>query len=641
MGDVGDERVSERRVREQFQEAAVLDAEKKTPYGTVVQTMKLPMVGSNDAFIWHYVSPFALIHHICTLSCTFASIVGSLLAHQTNNIILYFDETKPGNVLRPDPGREFMAIYWTFRELPEYLRHRVPGWFPFGFLRQTQMNQVVGGISSLASRVLRVFFSPNSFNFQLGCRCVVNGKDVYIRADLGGILADEKGLKQVLDVKGSSGTKPCLMCKNMTSKHKDLSGHHYFNGLHCCRYAPLDRHSDESFYEMVDLLLERQPHVKKGELKKLSQVLGINFSNEGLLFQSDLRPLIKPVTGVFWDWMHVLVSGGLADVELGLFTGCIVAEGIQVSQMERFVLQFRGFKGGSFGKNFLTKRLTGDGSAYHGFAGELLSLLPIIRIFAETVLKPAGILPQHIACYHLLCDIVEIMGLGDRAVQYVAVLRATIEKHHELYVAIYGKEACQPKFHYTMHLPDVLERFKVNLSCFVTERKHRLSKSVASRTFNLFEQVLLTDYLMRYLQDFREATPLALESMTTDIGLKDASITEGFAELFPKMVSVSAGVSANLAVGRVKRKDLVFLEVDDGFHVGEVACFFKLRFPDSVHFLVHVLLLEPVGRPHWKLRSSDSRIFPTVCVQAILGFAPLDGGEVLLVEPFRMRSPKQ
>ena len=638
---LGNEEVSERNARAKLQEVAVHDSEIRTPYGTVVQTMTLPMVGTNDAFVWHYVSPFALLHHICTLSSTFASIVGSHLAQQTNNIMLYFDETKPGNVLRPDPGREFMAIFWTFRELPEYLRHRVIGWFPFGFLRQTKMNQLVGGVSALASRVIRAFFGSSGFNFQLGCRCLVNGVDVYIRAGLGGILADEKGLKQVYDVKGSSGTKPCLVCKNMTSKHKDLSGHGYFVGLHCSKYASLDRHSDESFYEMVDLLLEKQPHLKKGEFQKYCQVLGLNFSPEGLLFQPDLRPLVKPVTGTFWDWMHVLVSGGLADVELGLFTQRIVAEGIPLSKIEAFVLQFQGFKGGPFGKNFLTRRLTGDGSAYHGFAGELLSLLPIMRLFADRVLKPSGLVQEHIACYELLCDIVEFMSLGDRAVQHTAWLRATIEKHHELYVACYGKAACQPKFHYAMHLPDVLDRFGVNMSCFVTERKHRLSKCVAARTFNLFEQVLLTDYLFHYLRDFLEEAPLAVESMGKTLPVRDSAIIDGFAELFSEVLSVEAGASAILAVGSVKRKDVVLLQVDEGWHVGEVTGFYKLKLPASVRFMVHVLILEAVKRPRWQLRSGDSRIFSTECVRAILAFAPLGGGEVLLVEPLLMRSPMQ
>eukprot|EP00974_Lingulodinium_polyedra_P022899 2209521-Lingulodinium_polyedra.AAC.1 len=36
------------------------------------------------------------------------------------SICIYSDEVQPGNVLRPDKGRSFLAVYWGVTELPDF-----------------------------------------------------------------------------------------------------------------------------------------------------------------------------------------------------------------------------------------------------------------------------------------------------------------------------------------------------------------------------------------------------------------------------------------------------------------------------------------------------------------------------------------
>jgi hypothetical protein len=48
-------------------------------------------------------------------------------------LALYFDEVKPGNVLRPDKGRSLQCVYWTLLDLPDWFRSRGYGWFHYGF----------------------------------------------------------------------------------------------------------------------------------------------------------------------------------------------------------------------------------------------------------------------------------------------------------------------------------------------------------------------------------------------------------------------------------------------------------------------------------------------------------------------------
>ncbi|CAL1165275.1 unnamed protein product [Cladocopium goreaui] len=251
-------------------------------------------------------------------------------------------------------------------------------------------------------------------------------EDIFVKAKFCGILGDEKALKESLGVTGSSGTKPCFNCKNIGSKHNDLSDHDYFVSLDCSKFSDLDLHTDSSFREMADLLLlhDRDPTMTKKKFGKLQQVLGLKYDKDTLLFQPDLKDLVQPISCTIWDWMHVLVSHGQADVELGLFVHKMVSETrISIKQLEDFVLQFEGLRqsGGKFNRNFLTSRLKKEGGPFKGFSGELLDLLPLVRTFVDMVLVPSGKMPTHIESFKELCKIVDIMTMGDAACPAVNV----------------------------------------------------------------------------------------------------------------------------------------------------------------------------------------------------------------------------
>jgi len=568
-----------------------------TPYGDLVQSMALPLEDPKEELLLRYINPFAFLHHLSKSETGFGEIVKAYLKNQTNNLMIYFDETRPGNVLRPDAGRLVLAVYWSLKELPEYIRSRSVGWFPFTFIRSKLLARLPGKASNFAARILRFFFSSDNFNMLTGVRCEVNSEDIFVKAKFCGILGDEKALKESLGVTGSSGTKPCFNCKNIGSKHNDLSDHDYFVSLDCSKFSDLDLHTDSSFREMADLLLlhDRDPTMTKKKIGKLQQVLGLKYDKDTLLFQPDLKDLVQPISCTIWDWMHVLVSHGQADVELGLFVHKMVSETrISIKQLEDFVLQFEGLRqsGGKFNRNFLTSRLKKEGGPFKGFSGELLDLLPLVRTFVDMVLVLSGKMPTHIESFKELCKIVDIMTMGDAACAYVALLRTTIEKHYELFVECYGLPECIPKFHYTMHLAHVLERLQINPSCFVTERKHSLCKQIAGRTFNNFENTILQEVLRQTLREYHAEGAMDLEGLAKDVPLEDDELLEQFHGGFPHLTNVFANCSAKLGIGNIKRKDLVLLELT-GFQVGRIVLFFKLVFIAQIpQFMAHVELFE-------------------------------------------------
>ena len=80
------------------------------------------------------------------------------LAHRILNIVFYDDETKPGNVLRPELARSFVGIYWIIQEFPQCLRSKKCFWIPVLFVKSVDLKTVEGGISAVYVHVFDWFW---------------------------------------------------------------------------------------------------------------------------------------------------------------------------------------------------------------------------------------------------------------------------------------------------------------------------------------------------------------------------------------------------------------------------------------------------------------------------------------------------
>ena len=136
-------------------------AEATTPYGEVMQ--HLAVNGVNIPFV----SPKALLHYLCSVSPDFASLLGSVASashDRTLRLVLYADEVTPGNVLRPDAGRKFWAIYWTVCEFPEFFRRSEDSWFTVATIRSKFLETIPGGLSAVMKEFLKHVWLPETGN---------------------------------------------------------------------------------------------------------------------------------------------------------------------------------------------------------------------------------------------------------------------------------------------------------------------------------------------------------------------------------------------------------------------------------------------------------------------------------------------
>ena len=129
------------------------------------------------------------------------------------------------------------------------------------------------------------------------------------------------------------------------------------------------------------------------------------------------------------------------------------------------------------------------------YASEVPQWVVIVGVFAEVDLKPGGHLPEETKCFELLGRILYLLRRGDAAVAKVQLLKSLVLEHHRMFLKLYP-ECGKPKVHYTLHVPDCIARFEINLSCFSPERLHKFTKHIAAFAYNKLTTCLHTRTLL-------------------------------------------------------------------------------------------------------------------------------------------------
>lgn len=450
--------------------------------GNILRSMKIPLKGDEE-YEWHFLHPCAFLSEACKL----CPLLGDMVKGNGGpRVVIYMDEIKPGNVLRPDPSRQVACWYWTLMNLPSWFHTRREGWFYFGCFPTKLLSKLVGGYSYLCGRMLEFFFEKlEPLNFKIGFPCKSTSGLFLCQAELAAILSDEKALKELWGLRGASGTKPCCLCQNILGHmpKERVDGHGWLLHYSCSDRTRFAKHTSATFQQMRDHLTTLASG-RKEELNKMGQVYGLQYSASGVLWHPTLKQVVCPIRQTYYDWMHVLIaSGGLAQYEINQFVKEIRGLGIALKQLDEFgsavVLPKSRTK---LPSTFFQDRLCeDDDSCIRGFASEMLVCISILSLFNETVLKPARLLPEHVTCFGYLADIMDL--LGKQGADVVPPLRRAIDAHALLYEKLYPR-CVKPKYHWLFHVPDNIEAFNINMSCFAPERKHRAVKAIAAHVFN-------------------------------------------------------------------------------------------------------------------------------------------------------------
>ena len=548
-----------------------------TPFGCVVQRMTIEIT---PPFEWTFIHPLALIYVLTEVSIGFAKLLKETVdTHGMLSIVLFVDEIRPGNVLRPDLGRATQDIFWTFAEFPEWFLCKDDAWLVFGGIRSKIVNKIEGAMSVFMAKVLHMFFSTNGPNFMTTGAILVSGNDhILFKARFAGFLGDEKGLKEVYASKGPASTRPCLSCLNVVQFLDNvLDDDSYLVSVKCPHVARFAKSTDANVFEAADQLKRAKPHSTRAAFENLEQSLGLHYVPGGVLYDEHCRSLVRPVTGWFRDFMHVMTVAGCANIELEQIIHELRRCNVTPPMISDFFSKLRLPRAANkVDPDWFTPKRIGRASAekdgWKGFSSEVLTIVPMMLFFLETAVQPTGHMPRHIECFRLLDKLLKLFCLGaETAPKYKELIRATISSHAVLFAELYP-EVRKPKFHHVFHIVDHIENLGRLLSCFVTERKRRVIKHVANHLFRHFETALTTDILNltvdRYSNRQGMFTPEHLvkptamsASLLHSVGLADELQTSFRADL--KCGTVCKGdivTMSNRAVGEV----LAFVAVGDG-----------------------------------------------------------------------------
>ena len=247
-----------------------------TPYGPCLQEVQL-----TDDLKWKIIHPAALVWLLSKLSFTSSSLLHAAIQRTGElRVVIFIDEFRPGNVLRPDKGRATQNILWIFADLPEWYICRADAWFQFGIFRSCLLDSIPGGVSALVKAVLKVFWKPGGSPNLATTGCILNhgNENILFRARFGGFLGDEKGMKEVFMSKGPGGMRPCLSCKSVVQfLDHAITPTSYLQGIAAprCRFVPA---TDASVWRMADRIQELARTGTRKELDEAEKAYGINFA---------------------------------------------------------------------------------------------------------------------------------------------------------------------------------------------------------------------------------------------------------------------------------------------------------------------------------------------------------------------------
>lgn len=236
------------------------------------------------------------------------------------------------------------------------------------------------------------------------------------------------------------------------------------------------------------------------------------------------------------------------------------------------------------------------------------------------MIAPLKIAARHCECFGLLNRIVDLCALGpEGAMPFVEQLQFTIVKHNALYVELY-EDHVKPKLHHLLHIPENMKFVGRLLSCWVTERKHRVVKAQASHTFRHIEHATTLDLLNDIAEEARISSELYRSAFL--LNPHDCSAAD---------VSIETSWHVTLPVGTASRGDVVLCGKQPRATLGTVERFFNINHVLFVQMQMHSSTTEPTI---YQRANSTLSFVEASIVTDILAWAPHSDTCIRVIIPY-------
>ena len=591
-----------------------------TAYGNICKETNV--AGSAGSMSIFHVNPFAFLLRATEVSHEFRSLLQTAIASSPNglDIVVYMDKATPGNELRPDQSRTRQCVYWTILQLPGWFRSRANGWLPFAYVSCKEQKATGVSDGALLKLMLQTFddeSSDVSFSQGFGVHGPA-GSTLHVRRNRFLQVADWEQHVKSFNLKGYNGIVPCGICKNVVGRCPFFQGDAHLVHVQSSEYQRFDLHTPETFAEAVRFVSSKAGN--RGELAQAEKLTGIKYDARGVLFDAATSQKLAFPNCQYPDWMHTLVaSGGLAQYEVNGFVRKMVVAGISLADIDAWRATVTWPKDQRLSKTWFQDRYVDRPDAHiRAFASEVLAAVVQVHAFVGVVVRPMFAAhpdwQDSLDCFDLLVVILDLLRQGDR--RRTSTLRAAIQSHHVLYLRLqYHRVA---KLHLQAHIVDFWEYYGTLLSCFSTERKHRLFKNVG-----------------RYNRKSHNKTALAHDVRSWMKRLDDPNLysAERLVQSRPwNYVLPWCGIAVTLAqksgtfqseIGYFRKGDLLRYSVDGADKLGLALGFASSDYA-PLPFLVFLTPCEP-SVAGWNLHTAIVHVVSTQRIRCAVPYSNGDG----------------
>ena len=486
-----------------LREARGLQAYATTSVGPIMQTMQV-VSKTNLVKQVPVANPFAMLLTAVTECKPFSSFFKQRLlqkpptVEQPWRIIIYSDEVTPGNPLSTANRRKFQAVYWSFLELGSNALSREEAWFAVMTEYSNVVNELHAGLSQAFGEILKLFFGGSGFDFSTaGINLPFDSGDIRLFAKLGAVIQDGGAHQAVWGSRGDGASKYCLLCRNLftaSSRICDQAGCTLLVS-DAINLADLVSSTDTELRNNARFLEPRAGTMGREAWTELQQSMGLTHHKKAILLDRSLDRSLHPTQVFVHDWMHCIFVDGVMNLCVYLLFEQFINTGMSniYQVFERYAAAWKWphrINGAHLAEIFSALRKDKHRAAAHikCQASDLLSLTPVLAIFVQKVLLSLHINEQHCLAFLALTDIVDIIMSSSRNDVRPEQLLARVHQFLQMFVESFGYDNQIPKFHWLLHLPEVLVRLGFLLNCFVLERKHRVAKRYATDLNNISKQ---------------------------------------------------------------------------------------------------------------------------------------------------------
>ena len=414
------------------------------------------------------------------------------------------------------------------------------------------------------------------------------------------LVQDGAAQKYCLGIKGDSGSKFCVKCKNavcikstnQASENEEEEEEDTFTAKYT-RKSQLRLASDsevlESWQRMEQRFVSETPKV----FAQWEQATGFSFSCQALLGSAKLRPFLEPVSCYMHDWMHGVVANGTLNIVGYLFLEAMQKQGLQSWSSFRDYLGFWVLPAASkktcsdLPSLFDSKRVDACRKAckLKMQASELLCIGPILSQFASTACagaadqRPCKALVAMVFFLELLTSVVHGCVRGtdlDKAAE--RALKLVVESDWEAWMV--------KKFHWMLHYGDSLIEHGCLIPCFAMERKHKQLTKIGTPIQNMkaYEKAVLEEVVSDQLFNLRQPGRF---DMSCRLLSQSCKATRAMQELLAQhgvtMGQVSICRTLKLAGGgSVSTGDVVLLKMQSALACGILLANFDNGQPHSI-----------------------------------------------------------